>query len=245
MLWLLLGLGAFFVGIGFLVHAGNAKYLLAGYNTMSEAEQKKVDLSLFLPYFRHFHWFLGVSFVVLGLGLYRVGGDVAASVFVSLYPLVAYMYFMWRSRTLLSAASAPAGHSLGIWVMALLLAGIAFLLYRGMQPARLELTAEGVVIHGMYGERLAKADIEEIAFLSELPDISHRKNGVVLGHLKKGYFRTQEGAQVKLLIDTQTSGFVQLTPKEGGIPVIFSSREQAAAEVFLAMSDLWPELVRN
>ena len=245
MLWLLLGLGAFFFGIGFLVNAGNAKYLLAGYNTMSEVERKNIDLSLFLPYFRRFHWFLGVSFVVLGWGFYWAGGDVAASVFVSLYPLVAYLYFMWRSRILLSTRSSPAGHSLGIWIMALLLVGIAFLLYRGMQPARLELTAEGVVIHGMYGERLAKADIEEIAFLLELPDIAYRKNGVVLGHLKKGYFRTREGAQVKLLIDTQTSGFVQFTPKEGGIPVIFSSRKQAAAELFLAMSDLWPELVRN
>ena len=75
MQFFILILGAFFAGIGFLIHEGNAKYLLAGYNTMGESERKKVDLSRFIPYFRRFHIFLGASFTVLGLLLVQVQWD--------------------------------------------------------------------------------------------------------------------------------------------------------------------------
>ena len=41
MIYVIIGMSVLFVAIGFLVTERNAKYLLAGYNTMSEEERKK------------------------------------------------------------------------------------------------------------------------------------------------------------------------------------------------------------
>lgn len=245
MLFFILILGAFFAGIGFLIHEGNAKYLLAGYNTMGESERKKVDLSRFLPYFRHFHLFLGASFTVLGLLVYQVGGNVAVSAFVSLYPIGAYMYFMWRSGSMLSDQAVHSTNRIGLIVMGLLLLGIIVLLYVGMQTPRMELGQQGISIGGIYGETIAVADIQEISRVTTIPDIAHRKNGMVLGSRKKGYFRTREGDLLKLLIDTETPSFLWITKKNGAHPVLFSSREQPVDTLLRKMGDLWPEQVRN
>lgn len=43
-----------FIGIAYLLNENNAKYLLAGYNTMSKEEREKVDLSNFLNFGRFF-----------------------------------------------------------------------------------------------------------------------------------------------------------------------------------------------
>ena len=66
MIYVILGLSLLFIGLGFLVTKENAKYLLAGYNTMSAEERKKVNLEKYIPFFRKFHIYLGISFGVFG-----------------------------------------------------------------------------------------------------------------------------------------------------------------------------------
>lgn len=96
--WILLLLGALFTGIGFVVTEKNAKYLLAGYNTLAEKEREKIDLSAFLVFFRRFHIFLGLSFVLLGTGIFLTADALAVKMFISLYPLLAYLFFAWKSQ---------------------------------------------------------------------------------------------------------------------------------------------------
>ncbi len=48
MLYVIIGLGLLFIGIGFLITEKNAKYLLSGYNTLSQKEQEKVALGPYL-----------------------------------------------------------------------------------------------------------------------------------------------------------------------------------------------------
>ena len=43
-----------FIGVAYLVNKDNAKYLLAGYNTMSVEERKKFDLENFLIFWKKF-----------------------------------------------------------------------------------------------------------------------------------------------------------------------------------------------
>ncbi|HBK84391.1 MAG TPA: hypothetical protein DDZ41_12505, partial [Flavobacterium sp.] len=40
-----------FIGIAFLVTENNAKYLLSGFNTMSEDERQKFDIKSYIAYF--------------------------------------------------------------------------------------------------------------------------------------------------------------------------------------------------
>lgn len=86
-----------FVVIGFIVKEKNAKYLLSGYNTMNEEDRKKVDIKAYIPYFRNFHIFLGISFLVLGTFLTYFVSENAGGIFLAVYPIIAYIYFIATS----------------------------------------------------------------------------------------------------------------------------------------------------
>ncbi|GAA4409902.1 hypothetical protein GCM10023187_33850 [Nibrella viscosa] len=45
MIYVLLGISLLFIAIGFAVTESNARYLLAGYNTLNEAERQQVDIN--------------------------------------------------------------------------------------------------------------------------------------------------------------------------------------------------------
>ncbi len=97
MLFPIVLLSVIFIAIGFIVTENNAKYLLSGYNAMSEEERKKVNIKAFIPYFRKFHIFLGISFFVFGIALDYFVGKTATNAFIGLYPIVAYIYFIITS----------------------------------------------------------------------------------------------------------------------------------------------------
>lgn len=90
-------LAVVFIGIGYLVTEKNAKYILAGYNTMSEEERKKINLKVYLSFFRRFHVFLGITLLILSLVFYFLVSEEAAAIFLAIYPIPAYLYFIVRS----------------------------------------------------------------------------------------------------------------------------------------------------
>jgi hypothetical protein len=95
---IIIGLSLFFVAIGFMLTEQNAKYLLAGYNLRTEAEREKVDIQSYLGFFKRFHLFLGLSFLVIGLFLHFFSSEKAVGTFVVGYPIVAYAVFIWQGN---------------------------------------------------------------------------------------------------------------------------------------------------
>ncbi len=59
--WTVFFVDIIFIFTAYLVNKDNAKYLLAGYNTMPEEERKKFDLEKFLIFWKKF--FVGLTFV--------------------------------------------------------------------------------------------------------------------------------------------------------------------------------------
>jgi hypothetical protein len=98
MIYIITGLSLLFLATGFIVTEKNAKYLLSGYNTMGEEEKKKFDIKAFIPWFRKFHIFLGVSFFIFGTTLTYLVGKNAGGIFLVVYPILAYIYFIWTSN---------------------------------------------------------------------------------------------------------------------------------------------------
>ena len=96
MMYTIIGMSLLFVAIAFLVTEKNAKYLLAGYNTMNEENREKVDIKCYMRFFKRFHIFLGISLLIIGLVLYFFTSEMIAGVTLSLYPVLAYVYFLWR-----------------------------------------------------------------------------------------------------------------------------------------------------
>jgi len=76
----------------------NAPQILAGYNRMNKAQQSKFNLDAFVPYFKKFHLYLGISFIILGLLISYFLTKGVFSTFVIAYPILAYIYLFWYSR---------------------------------------------------------------------------------------------------------------------------------------------------
>ena len=97
MYFVIIGMSILYVIIGYVLTEKNAKYLLAGYNTMSEKERARFDLKAFLPFFRKFHLYFGFSHLILGMIIYLIS-EKAVGIFMGSYPVVAYLYFVWASN---------------------------------------------------------------------------------------------------------------------------------------------------
>jgi hypothetical protein len=98
MMYVILGIGIFIGAIGFILTENNAKYLLSGYNTMTQKEREKFDIRCYVPWFRKFHIFLGISLSLIGMPLAYIYGSDVAGAFLTIYPLLAYTYFIIESR---------------------------------------------------------------------------------------------------------------------------------------------------
>ena len=77
--------------IGYLINKKNSKYLLAGYNTMTDDERKKFDIDNFLKFFKYFFKLQSIlSILIYTLFKFLINEKIALisySFFLILYPL--------------------------------------------------------------------------------------------------------------------------------------------------------------
>ena len=98
MLVVILILSSIFIIVAFSVTENNAKYLLSGYNTMSEEEQQNFDIQSYIPYFKKFHLVLGISLLIVSLLLYYYVDSDWCGIFLGAYPILAYTFFIWKGK---------------------------------------------------------------------------------------------------------------------------------------------------
>jgi hypothetical protein len=229
MLIVVVFLSLLFIGIAFAVIPSNAKYVLSGYNTMSEAERNAFDLEPYLAFFRRFHLFLGFSLLLLYL-IFRYGFDsYVAEIGVVLYPILAYAFFVWQGRRYNGAFGQASGKRTACGVVTLLLvgAGIGLLLFVGLRDSQLQLEGSRLEMTGLYGQELELSDIRQVEVVKELPKLTFKTNGFALAHHKKGWFRTRDGRTVKLLVNTRLQPYLKIST---GKEEIYFSSEGADAE---------------
>ena len=95
---LVIGFGVFFLALGFVLTPGNARYVLAGYNMMSEEERAKIDIEGLVGYFRKFHLWFGLSFIAIGLLLNLLQSETVLGIFFGVYPIAAYIFLYRRLK---------------------------------------------------------------------------------------------------------------------------------------------------
>lgn len=236
MIFLLFGLGLFFLAIGYLVTENNAKYLLAGYNTMSEEERKRIDIRAYIPYFRKFHLFLGLSFVILGALVLYVLGEEAGSIFLGVYPIAAYLYFLWSGSKYLKGA--PSGGSkAGTYILAAVLVVVIGLFISEFKENRLVFNEHQLEFDGIYGETIAYSRINNIELTDALPELTIKKNGFAAGAVKKGYFKTKDGEVVKLILNTDQKPYILITTTEGK-KIYYSAKNADNTQIHGALTAL-------
>ncbi len=68
----------------------------------------------------------------------------------------------------------------------------------------------------MYGEKIAFSDIEKVEIVDLIPKIEYKKNGYSTGNIKKGYFKTQNGEDIKLIINKPEPLYIFIETTQGG-----------------------------
>ena len=229
MIYAIIGLGALFILIGILINVNNAKYLLSGYNTMSEPEREKVDSVSYLSTFRKFHIFLGISLLLITSVLYFFISQIAAGIFMTVYPLLAYLYFIWSSKRLIPVSGKGNKAAIATVIATLLLTAV--LLTMGITEDELTYDSEKVQIQGWYGETIKYSEIATVALVDKLPEIVLKSNGFALGKIRKGYFKTAQDEKIKLIVNADNKPIVRIT-KNDSTEIYYISGAQSNQKLF-------------
>lgn len=230
-----------FVAIGFIVTENNAKYLLSGYNTMSEEERKRVDIKTYIPYFRNFHIFLGISFLLLGTILTYFINKNAGGIFLTIYPILAYIYFIATSSKYSKGISTK-WNKIGVVILIGTLLFVVGLLGFGFNENKITFDSERISFKGIYGETLTGSEIQSIELVSQLPEITLKANGFALGTINKGYFKTKNGEIVKLILNSDNKPIILFT-KTDGKKIYYSAKDKSNEEVVAEMRKTLPGIV--
>ncbi|MEY3050371.1 MAG: hypothetical protein RLY31_156 [Bacteroidota bacterium] len=226
-----------FASVGFIVTERNAKYLLAGYNTMGPAEREAFDLRSYLSIFRKFHLFLGASTFLFGALLTWLVGENAGGLFLGVYPVMAYMVFVWKSNKCVPGIPAKYA-SVTKMFLVMVLVFIGAVLVTGMKEDGIRCLPDSLQVEGLYGESVLWKDLRDVRLVDRLPDISYRSNGFSLGSVRKGYFRTKQGQTVKLVVGRSSGGYLELT-WEDGRQMYYNTGEKSMEEVYQEVRRAW------
>ena len=231
MLFLIIFLGLLFIGTGFILTEKNAPTLLSGYNTLSKEEQAKFDLKSYLPAFRKFHLFLGLSVLVLGLILHFLVSKNAGLMFVTIYPILAYIFFIFWTKKY-EPERRKGRTNLGIVVLLLTGVLVVSLLFKSFQETKIEIHDTAVAFVGMYGETVDFQDISELELLEKLPKISLKLNGTAVDGIYKGKFKTANEGIVKLLINNaENKPYIKINRKDDKA-IFFASKNDDNQRIF-------------
>ena len=100
MIYFIIGVSLIFGSLAFILTKDNAQYYLAGYNTMSKEQREQIDIEAYLTMFKQAHITLAISTLLLGVVGLLWFGDRVAALFISIYPLLFYGYFLFKTYPL-------------------------------------------------------------------------------------------------------------------------------------------------
>jgi len=223
MIYLVLGLGALFVGLGYLITEKNADTLLSGYNTMSKEEQEQFPLTEYLERFKGFHLRFGIAFSLIGVMLYLTNEELLGW-HLGITPILAYIYFFYQVRDLYTKMeSQKNAFKIGIGILIATLVFVIGMFYWSNRPSIVELDDHILKISGPYGIELPLEKIDSLGMLKTLPEISTKRHGFSTGGVAKGKYKGPEGDYF-LLIDKPYDHILWIGRK-GSDPVLIALKE--------------------
>lgn len=220
-----------FIGISFIVTEKNAQYLLSGYNTMSKEEKANVDFPALVKFFKKFHLILGISMVVICSIIYQFIDKDWSYLLLAIFPIVAYIFLISQTQKF---DHNPKSKKKSIWGIILMLATLLFvgyLFFDGNLENKIIIENNELKITESYGETIPFSEIQSIHLVDEIPPITIKTNGFALSEVKKGYFKTETGEKVKLILNAMHSPYILITKKDGK-KIYFSTKKGSNTELF-------------
>lgn len=223
MIFVVLGLGGVFFGLGYLITEGNASLLLSGYNTMNSEDQKSFPLKEYLREFKRFHQLFGLGFTSLGLVFYFLDEN-WLGYHLGITPLLAYLYFYWNTRkyTLQQSRNSKRQFWIGLSVLIAVLGFVvAMLFWSSERKNTIVWTDQALTIEGPYGRVIPLEKIDSIKLLDDLPEISSRLHGYSTGSVAKGKFKGPKDVRYHLLLDKPYERVLKISIS-GETPILLS-----------------------
>ena len=100
MIYIIIGISLIFGSLAFILTKVNAQYYLAGYNTMPKEQREQIDIEAYLRMFKKAHFILSLSTLMLAIATLLWFGDRIVALFISVYPLLFYGYFHFKTYPL-------------------------------------------------------------------------------------------------------------------------------------------------
>lgn len=226
-------LSTIFIAIAFNINENNAKFLLSGYNTMSEVERQNFDIKSYIPYFRKFHILLGVTLLIISLILlYFVNSD-WSGIFLGTYPILAYVFFIWKSNQFAKNKSKKQKilTYTAMIMMFFLFLVIIYDFKSGLKDNEILVHHKKIEITGDYGFEINIADLKSIELIDKLPEITYKTNGFALETIKKGYFKTENDENIKLLINSKKTPIILIITNDNQ-KIYYSSKDKSNEEIY-------------
>ena len=203
-----------YIMLALIMNQKTAKYLLAGYNTMTEQQRKDFNIGGFIRVFRLTFFIGGFGMLVVWYALSYAGYANYANIMVIFLPLVIVVFVVVAGQRFYRVRNNKGNRKKMILVYGILGACAVFLislLYFGMKDNKLDVSGDSIIISGMYGEKIPVTSVTKVEITDKLPSLAARTNGFAFNKHLKGYFRTKKGGTVKLFVDAGMHKYLKIS----------------------------------
>jgi len=169
-----------------------------------------------------------------------VPGKRISSLRFFVYPILACIFFIARSSKY-SKGLTTNWNKIGILVLLGSLVFVIGLLGLGLKEDKVSFNSEALEFKGSYGENLTQSEIQSIKLVDQLPKITLKTNGFALGNVKKGYFETNTGEIVKLILNADNKPYILIT-KSNGNKIYFSAKEESNEKLLKEVKKKFPKI---
>ena len=226
-------LSLLFVVISILINEKNGKFLLSGYNTMSEEEKLNFRFVDYVRYFKKYILLIGISmFIVSTIVLYLINSDWSGIVMVS-YLFLAIIVFIWKSNQfyIVKTKKQNLKSIFSIIVMLFLLGFILYEFNNTLKDNEIKIVNNSIEISGDYGDEIKINNLKSVTLVKEFPEIDSKISGAALEIIKKGSFKTKSNEEIKLLINSKQTPIVLIETKENK-KIYYSAKEKSNTLIY-------------
>lgn len=231
--------------IGIAVKYLKAYWLISGYNTMSKAKKKNVDIINLGKFIGNISFALSGIILAASL-LMSIKQALAAGIIFSLLVPVS-IYTIIKSQAYDGNTKNPDGTTkkgtkvlIGavIGFLVLVMVGVSTLFIFSSKHAEYSIQGEVLKISGLYGEEIRLSEIEEIIIKDQMPEIQTKNNGSALGSIKKGYFKLKDIGQAKLFLNSENPPVIFMDVKSGFL-ILNTSEPEKTQELYELLLAAW------
>lgn len=229
------------VMLGVMVKYYKAYWLISGYNTMSQEKKKNVDVEGLAKFIGNM-CFIMAGIMLIATVFFMVEkealGGIVIALMIPVSILIIFKGQKYDGNTRNPDGTMKKGTKIivgGISSFLLLtLVGVGVLIYFSNQPTQFVIADGHLEIKGIYGEKIAIENINNISLKDSLPKIIIKNLGSSLGSKKKGSFRLEDIGNAKLFVDTAKPPFIYIETAEK-LLILNSDDREETEELFQAL----------